>query len=640
MLESIQHKLDRVRSPRVHITYDVEIGDAIEVRELPFVMGVMADLSGASLIPLPRLKDRKFVEMDGENFMDVMASVAPRVDLTVANKITGNGNLKADLVFSSVYEFDPLSIVRKMPALSEIYDARVRLNDLLGKMDGNEDLVNAVCALMADKKALDDVANDKDHKADGAISKVVEAAKMVKDDSQREYAGMLIAEFASQVASKSPEGDHAAAFIQSAIADIDGLLAAQMDEILHHPDFQRMEAAWRGLHFLVLNSETGTRLKIRVLNITKSELLKDLERATDFDQSNMFKKIYEEEYGTFGGAPFSCLVADFEFGRHPQDILLLEKMSNVAAAAHAPFISAASSLMFDMESYMELGIPRDMAKLFENTELARWNTFRMSEDSRYVSLVLPHVLMRLPYGPKTLPVEGMNYTENVDGQDNSKFCWGNAAYALAQRITNAFAMYGWTAAIRGVEGGGLVTGLPAYTFKTPDGDSVLKCPTEIAITDRREKELSDLGFIALLHAKGTDRAAFFGAQTTQAPKMYDLDTATANANLSARLTYLLAASRFAHYIKVIMRDKIGSFMSRQEVQAYLQRWISRYVLLTDSAQQSVKARYPLREARVDVFEVPGRPGSYKATVFLRPHFQMEELTVSLRLVAQLPPPAR
>jgi type VI secretion system protein ImpC len=332
-------------------------------------------------------------------------------------------------------------------------------------------------------------------------------------------------------------------------------------------------------------------------------------------------------------------MGDYEFSKNPQDMELLSKMSQVASAAHAPFLTAASPKLFNLDSFSELGVPRDLSRVFESTEMVKWRSFRDSEDSRYVVLTLPHILMRLPYGPDTVSVDGMNFVEYVDGPNNSHFCWGNAAYALAERITNAFYQYGWTAAIRGVEGGGLVEGLPAYTFKTTDGDVALKCPTEVAITDRREKELSDLGFIGLCHCKGKDYAAFFGSQTSQKPKAYSSADSTASASLSARLPYMLAASRFAHYIKVLMRDKIGSFMTKNEVQKYLTGWIANYVLLSDEAPQNIKAKYPLREARVDVYEIPGQPGSYKSVVYLRPHFQLEDLNASLRLVANLPPPA-
>lgn len=462
-------------------------------------------------------------------------------------------------------------------------------------------------------------------------------AKMALDDSQKDHAIELLKEFVAQVEKGGADNmPNAAAFMHKRIQEIDDLISAQVNEILHHQDFQKLEASWRGLHFLVSNTECSTHLKLRFLNATKKELLDDLEKALEFDQSSLFKKIYEEEYGTFGGHPYSCLMGDYEFSRSPQDQELLRKLSGVAAAAHAPFIAGADPKLFHMETFESLPTPRDLAKLFESSDMAAWRSFRQSEDSRYVTLVLPHVLMRLPYGPETVPVDGLNFVEKVDGMDNSKFCWGNASYALAQRITHAFAAYGWTAAIRGVEGGGLVESLPAYTFKSPDGDLILKCPTEVTITDRREKELSDLGFIALCHCKGTDFAAFFGGQTSQEPKVYNLADATANANLSARLPYILASSRFAHYIKAIMRDKIGSFMTKNDVSVYLNSWIANYVLLNDSAPQAIKAQYPLREARVDVEDIPGKPGSYRAIIYLRPHFQLEEFTASIRLVANLP----
>lgn len=472
------------------------------------------------------------------------------------------------------------------------------------------------------------------------LDRIIQDGKMARDESQQAYARDLVGEFVNQILDEGMTvSKDTVASIEARVAQIDQLLSEQLNEILHDEELQRLEATWRGLHYLVFNTETSTRLKLRLLNVTKKELLNDLEKATEFDQSALFKKIYEEEYGTFGGHPYGLLMGDYEFGRHPQDMALLEKLSGVAAAAHAPFISGASPRLFDMDSFTELGVPRDLAKIFESLELIKWRSFRDSEDSRYVALVLPHILLRLPYGPDTVPVEGFNFTEDVDGRDHRRYLWGNPAWALAQRITNAFALYGWCAAIRGVEGGGIVEGLPTHTFKTDEGDIALKCPTEIAITDRREKELDTLGFLTLVHCKGTDYAAFFGGQTTQKPKVYDTNEANANARISAMLPYMLAASRFAHYIKAIMRDKIGSFMTAENVSVFLNRWIGNYVLGRDDAGQSLKAQYPLREARVDVAEVPGKPGAYKAVAFLRPHFQLEELTTSIRLVAQLPPPA-
>lgn len=472
------------------------------------------------------------------------------------------------------------------------------------------------------------------------LDEIVEQGHLARSEDQRAYAMDLIGEFVNQVLGNEalPDKD-AVTLINDKIAALDDLISAQLNEIMHHQDFQQLEATWRGLSYLVMNSETSTRLKIRVLPVARDELQKDLEKAVEFDQSQLFKKIYESEYGTFGGSPYSVLMGDFYFGRSARDMALLEKVAGVASAAHTPFISAASPNLFDLDSFTDLDQPRDLAKIFESSELIKWRSFRDSDDSRYVSLCLPHILLREPYGPDTKPVEGVNFVEDVDGRDHSKYLWGNAAYAMTQRITNAFAQYGWTAAIRGVEGGGLVEGLPTHTFRTDDGDIALKCPTEVAITDRREKELSDLGFISLVHCKGTDKAAFFGGQTVNKPKVYNTDAANANARISAMLPYVLAASRFAHYFKVMMRDKIGSFQTADQVRSYLQTWMSNYVLLDDNASQASKARFPLREGRVDVVEVPGQPGVYRATAFLRPHFQLEELSASIRLVADLPPPA-
>lgn len=473
------------------------------------------------------------------------------------------------------------------------------------------------------------------------LDQIIDEGRIGRDNEQREASKKQITTLIEEVmkgtvtVSKDVE-----ATISARIADIDELISRQLNEIMHAEEFQKLEGSWRGLQYLVQQSETSTMLKLRVLNTSKQDLLKDLQKAPEFDQSGLFKKVYEEEYGQFGGAPFGALIGDYEFGRGPQDMELLEKISNVAAAAHAPFLSAASSEMFNLDSFTDIPNPRDMAKIFESAEYVKWKSFRESEDSRFVGLTLPHVLGRLPYGPETVPVEAFNFKENVDGTDHKKYLWSNAAYAMGARLTNAFAKYGWCAAIRGVEGGGLVEGLPSHTFNTDDGEVALKCPTEIAITDRREKELSDLGFIPLIHCKGTDKAAFFGAQSAQKAAKYDTDAANANARLSTQLQYLMATSRFAHYLKSIMRDKIGSFMTRKGCEDYLNRWIKNYVVSTEEAGQDVKAKYPLKEARIDVTEVAGKPGCYKAVAFLKPHFQLDELTVSLRLVAELPPPAK
>jgi len=474
----------------------------------------------------------------------------------------------------------------------------------------------------------------------GLLDSIISETRVARFDTERARAKDLIGEFVSQVlegaVTISPD---VIASIEARIAAIDQLLSDQLNAVMHAPEFQKLEGSWRGLNYLVMNSETSTSLKIRVLNTPKKDLLKDLKVASEFDQSAPFKKIYEEEYGTFGGAPYAALIGDYEFSRHPEDLRLLEEISHVAAAAHAPFMSAASPELFGWDSFTELAGPRDLAKIFDTLEYAKWKSFRNSDDSRYVGLTLPHVLGRLPYGAATIPVETFNFEEDVSGKEHNKYLWMNAAYVLSVRLTNAFALYGWCAAIRGVEGGGLVEGLPTHTFSTDEGEVALKCPTEIAITDRREKELADLGFIPLVHCKGTDYAAFFSTQSVNKPKQFNTDAANANARLSAQLQYIMAVSRFAHYLKSMMRDKIGSFASRKDIELFLNRWINDYVTEDDTASQTVKAQYPLREARVDVVEVPGKPGVYRAVAFLRPHFQLDELTISLRLVAELPKPA-
>jgi type VI secretion system protein ImpC len=475
----------------------------------------------------------------------------------------------------------------------------------------------------------------------GLLDQIVAQGRFNRDAATLERGRDMVKEFVSQVLQGHMTLTRdAEASIQARIAQIDRLISIQLNEILHYPAFQKLEGTWRGIKYLIDQSETNEMLKIKVLNASKRELLKDLQRAPEFDQSALFKKVYEEEFGVFGGAPFAALLGDYEFGRGPEDIELLERVSQVASAAHAPFMSAASSELLNLSSYTQLGAPRDIGKIFDSTEYAKWKSFRQSDDSRYVALTLPHILMRLPYGKDTKQIEAFDYEEAVDGSDHSKYLWGNAAYGLAARLTNSFSKYGWCAAIRGVEGGGLVEGLPAHTFRTDEGDVALKCPTEVAITDRREKELADQGLVPLVHCKGTDYAAFFSVQTANKAKLYDKEAANANARLSSQLPYILAMSRFAHYLKAMMRDKIGSFMTRQDCEKFLNQWISNYVVSDDNASQAAKASHPLREAAIQVSEVPGKPGAYRAVAFLKPHFQLDELSVSLRLVADLPASAR
>ena len=461
-----------------------------------------------------------------------------------------------------------------------------------------------------------------------------------RSDKAREAVEGAVATLASQaLAQTALISDNAVRTIESMIAEIDRKLSEQVNLILHHEDFQQLEGAWRGLSYLVNNTETDEMLKIRVMNISKKELHKTLKKfkGTAWDQSPIFKKLYEEEYGQFGGEPFGCLVGDYYFDQSPPDVELLGEMAKVASAIHAPFISAAAPSVLQMDTWQELANPRDLTKIFQTAEYAGWRSLRESEDSRYIGLTMPRFLSRLPYGARTSPVEEFEFEEDTAGAQHEKYTWANSAYAMAANINRSFKVFGWCSRIRGVESGGDVQGLPSHTFPTDDGGVDMKCPTEIAISDRREAELAKNGFMPLIHKKNTDFAAFIGAQSLQKPFEYDDPDATANANLAARLPYLFATCRFAHYLKCIVRDKIGSFRERDEMELWLNNWINKYVEPNPAtASEDDKARKPLAAAEVEVKEVEGNPGYYTSVFHLRPHYQLEGLTVSLRLVSKLP----
>jgi len=448
--------------------------------------------------------------------------------------------------------------------------------------------------------------------------------------------------FAEQVLEQAivtPDEVDAIATIESMIAALDRKLTGQVNQILHAPEFQQIESAWRGLHYLVNNTQTDEMLKISVMNISKKELGKTLGKfaGTAWDQSPMFKQVYAQEFGMMGGEPFGCLVGDYYFDHTPPDMDLLGEMSKVCAAAHVPFITGASPTVAGMRSWQELANPRDLTKIFTTPEYVAWRALRESEDSRYIGLALPRFLARRPYGSKTNPVDDFDFEEDTDGTNHNKYAWANSAYAMAANINRSFKSYGWCTRIRGVESGGIVEGLPTHTFPTDDGGLSMKCPTEIAIEDRREAELAKNGFMPLLHRKNSNVAAFIGAQSLQKPTEYDDPDATANANLAARLPYMFACCRFAHYLKCIVRDKIGSFKEKEDMSKWLNKWILNYVDgAPATSSELVKSQKPLAAAEVTVEEIPGNPGYYTSKFFLRPHFQLEGLTVSLRLVSKLP----
>ena len=691
MPESIQHKFERVRSPRVHLTYDVEIGDTIKSIEIPFIVGVLADLSGKPDQPLPKMKDRKFIEIDRDNFDMVLAGMNPRLAFRVDNKLTGDDTKMAvELSFKSMEDFHPERIADQVASLRKLVESRQRLSDLLSKMDGNDRLDELLQDVTASTDKVEQLAREagveKSAAAGGEaaeaetakeemtlLDQIIEEGKMALDESHWVTAKDLLGEFVSQimegvmVVSKDTE-----AMINSGISQIDKLISDQLNEIMHHSDFQKLEGSWRGLNYLVLQSETGEHMKIRVMNASKKDLLKDLEKAAELDQSTLFKKIYEAEFGTFGGSAYGALIGDFEISNHPQDMSFIKNMAQVAAAAHAPFISAAAPQLMGFESFTQLGEyvkcrsyheqkdSRDadldrphilighpyakknvnkihsLAKDFESVSYTQWNSFRRSPNSLYVGLTLPHILMRLPYGPNTTPVEAFDFVEEVDGADHSKYLWGNSAYAFGACLTNAFAKYRWCAAIQGVEGGGLVEGLPMHTYPTDDGEVGMKCPTEIAITDQCEEALSEIGLIPIVYCKGTDYAVFVSVQSCHGAKMDSSAASNDDARLSTQLSYVLAISRFVHYLRAIMRDRIGRFQDKKACEDHLNHWLASYVLLDDNGSAYAQAKNPLREAHLKVSDVPGRAGIYQAEIFIKPRYQIDARTALHCTVAELP----
>jgi type VI secretion system protein ImpC len=492
---------------------------------------------------------------------------------------------------------------------------------------------------MADKKKQGEAA-EAETKEISFLEQAISATKQTPKDETTELLKTLTAEAMSGTVKWNK---NLSVTINAAIAEIDKVMSEQLTAIMHNEKFQKLEGSWRGLNHLVSNSETGAGLKIRMMNISKKELGRDLEKAVEFDQSQIFKKIYEAEFGIAGGEPYAALIGDYEFTVHPDDLNLLTSMSNIGAAGFCPFIASAGSQMFGLESFTELSKPRDLEKIFTSAEYTKWRSFRDSEDARFVTLTMPRVLARLPYGASTKPIEAFNFEEaatDASGRhvetNHDDYTWMSAAYVMGTTITQSYAEYGWCTSIRGAEGGGKVSNLPSHVFVSDDGDTDQKCPTEIGITDRREAELSKLGFLPLCHYKNTDYAVFFGAQTTQKPKKFDDPDASANAEISSRLPYIMATSRIAHFLKVMARDKVGSFMEAGDAEEWLNRWISTYVNATPGASAEMKARYPLAEASIQVKEVPGQPGVFSAVAWLRPWLQMEELTASLRMVANIP----
>ena len=475
---------------------------------------------------------------------------------------------------------------------------------------------------------------------DSDFAQLMNQAFEPSTDHQKQAVSQAVQDLATQVMDGAPVlSEDVVQTVEGVISQLDQKLSAQINEILHDAEFKKVESTWLGLHHLVQNTETDDMLKIRVLNVSKDELRRDLKkfRGNAWDRSPLFKKVYEAEFGQLGGKPYGCLVGDYHFDHSPVDVNLLSDMSRIAAAAHAPFLAGAAPSLLGLKSWTQISKRRDPTKVLTTSEYAQWNGLRDKEDSRYVGLCMPRFIARQPYGPQTNPVDEFHFEEETDAQDDRNFSWANSVYAMAANINRSFKLHGWCVNIRGVESGGEVDNLPCHTFPTDDGNVDLKCPTEVALPDRTEHQLSKAGLMPLVHRKSTDLAAFLGAQSLQKPKKYDDEDACSAAELSARLPYMFATSRFAHYLKCMVRDKIGTFTSTESMKTDLQKWINHYVDGDpENSQPSTKAKKPLAKAEVEVEEDPENPGYYKARFYLRPHYQLEGLTVSLRLVSRLP----
>jgi len=600
--ESTQKKLNRVRKPktkRLGLLYVID-GALVNI-ELPFIVGVLGDFSGDPTAALRPLRERKFRQIDIHTFDDVMKKVHAGLKLRVPNTLLNDGSeIAVQLAFDSLSDFSPAHVANQIEPLRKLLEIR-------------QQLIDSRAAPMSQTEY---------QTAFGPIRTLIEHANR----------GQL-----------SFDKDTIQS-INQMIASIDQVVSKQLAAVMYHERFQKLEGSWRGLHYLCKNSETNDMLKIKTLNCSKSELAKDLLSAAGFDQSSLWNAIYEHEFAVPGGQPYGALVGDFEFENHRDDIKLLEDMSGIATGAFAPFITAPSPKFFGLDSWQELPKLVDLRTIFDANEYTPWKTFRDSEDSRFVVMTMPRTLARCPYGANTPGMEEFNFNfdelslndlAESDTGSPDNYCWMNTAYVHAARLTAAFAETNWCTAIRGRNSGGAVEGLPTYAFKSDDGDTDLNCPTEVPITDRREKELSDLGFLPLCHFNNTDYAVFYSGQTVHKPKEHDNIADTVDAAISARLPYILASSRFAHYLKAMIRDHVGAFKEASDMEALLNRWIMQYVCSDPAPNEKIKAQFPLADAAITVTEIPDSPGSYNAVALLRPWLPLEELNASVRMVVKI-----
>ncbi len=645
MATSTRKFIARNRGPRVQIEYDIELYGAEKKFELPFVVGVLADLSGQPAQPSPAVAERKFLDVDIDNIDRRMSAIRPRVVFTVADLLQGEGEFGIELAFESLDDFTPASVAKRVRPLELLLLRRQALVGLNTYMDGKVGAEDLIAKVLQDGALLEELKNAPDaagHALVGgqALSRLLDDEFRPKSEpASAELQQALVALAIEALACQSPVSSDASKAIQDLVAALDRRLSRQLDAILHHERFQQLEGAWRGLHYLVSNTESDETLKIRFISISKTELARTLNRykGTAWDQSPLFRRLHEDEYGQFGGEPFGCLVGDYLFTHAPDDVELLGDLARICSAAHTPFISGVSADILQLDSWQQVHSQRSAVTQFVRPEYARWRGLRESDDSRYIGLAMPRFLAREPYGEKSVAVEEFAFEEDTGGGEQALYTWCNAAYALAVCITRSFKLYGWCARIRGIEGGGAVEGLPVHRHTTSTGQSELVGPVEIEINDRLEAQIAAAGFMSLQHRKGSDFAAFVSACSLHMPATYGDAEASANAKLAIGLPYLFACCRFAQYLKCHFRDRIGSFMQREEAQRLLNEWIQNYVDGDPgNSSELARASKPLAAAEIQITDVEGNPGYYSARFFLRPHYQLDPLTSSLRLVSRLP----
>jgi type VI secretion system protein ImpC len=470
------------------------------------------------------------------------------------------------------------------------------------------------------------------------LDDILAETKMTPGDEGYEVAKRGVQAFIAELIQPKREGEKVdKALVDALIAEIDAKLSRQIDEILHHPTFQKLEAAWRGLKFVVDRTDFRENVKIELFNCSKEDLLADFEDAPEVPKSGLYKVVYSAEFGQFGGRPYGAIIANYDFGPGPQDILLLQKCAAVATMSHAPFLAAAGPQFFGLKDYLNLPNLKDLKALFEGPQYTKYNAFRETEDSRYVGLLMPRFLLRLPYGANTVPVKEFNYEENVIGQHDA-YCWGNAVFAFATRIADSFAKYRWCPNIIGPQAGGSVENLPLHQYEAM-GEIQTKIPTEIMLTERREYELSEEGFIGLTYRKDSDNACFFSANSVQKPKYFGQSeegrAAELNYRLGTQLPYMFIMCRIAHYLKVLQREQIGTWKERADLERELNTWIGQYVADMDDPAPGVRSRRPLRKASIKVEDVEGQPGWYRCAMQVRPHFKYMGASFTLSLVGKL-----